>query len=133
VFGRAGLVVAMVTLACRREAPTRPTRAPRRDASVVESTVLTRAEEGGRWGFRDARGCWAIAPTYAWAEPFSESLAAVKVGDRWGYVDRAGRVVIEARFRDVDVFSEGLAAVQGDDRGWRYIDASGAVRIAGPF
>ena len=121
--------------ACERD-PRSPVAA--RDAARAPSPrdaaapTLTRAESNGRWGFVDARGAWVIPATFAWAETFSEGVAAVKVGERWGFVDRRGQSVVAPRYRDADGFSEGLAAVLDDD-GWRYIDASGAVRVRGPF
>jgi hypothetical protein len=64
-----------------------------------------------RYGFIDKTGKVVIEPTFNWAEPFMEGLAAVKVGKRWGFVDPTGRLVIEAKYETASSFREGLAKV----------------------
>lgn len=53
---------------------------------------------GGKWGFIDKQGRFAIAPTYDWAYPFSYGFAAVKVGEKWGFIDRLGQLIIKPMY-----------------------------------
>jgi hypothetical protein len=93
---------------------------------------LARVEQGGKWGFVDARGQQVIPTGFEWAESFSEGLAAVRRDGRWGFIDRAGKMVVAPSYADAARFSEGLAAVKRAAT-WSYIDRQGKVRLAGPF
>ena len=53
----------------------------------------------GRWGYVTRNGEWAIEPTWAYAEPFSEGRAVVDNGGRWGVIDREGNYVLEPVLR----------------------------------
>ena len=64
-----------------------------------------------RYGFIDKTGRVVIEPTFNWAEPFMEGLAAVKIGKRWGFIDPAGKLVIEAKYGTASSFHEGMARV----------------------
>lgn len=56
---------------------------------------------GGKWGYIDRRGRWAIEPRFAEADEFSEGLAAVDLGDKQiAYIDHEGRIVL--RIADVE-------------------------------
>lgn len=58
-----------------------------------ESDPLELSARGGRWGFTDSEGRWAILPVYNNAFEFSEGYAAVQLGDVWQYIDRRGCAV----------------------------------------
>ena len=92
------------------------------------SEDLARVARGGRLGFIDAEGAFAIEPAYSLAFPFSGGLAPVQVDGRWGYIAASGEVVIAPRFLSALAFSDGLAPVQTAE-GWGYIDRSGAFVI----
>lgn len=53
---------------------------------------------GGKFGYMDKTGTFAIAPQYAQAARFSEGLAAVRIGNNWGFINRNAELVIPARF-----------------------------------
>jgi hypothetical protein len=54
---------------------------------------LAAACVGGRWGYVDLAGSWAIAPRFNGADDFWHGLARVAREDGYGYVDRTGRAV----------------------------------------
>ena len=54
---------------------------------------------GGRAGYIDTDGKFAINPQFDGGAPFSEGLAAVKIGDAWGFIDKQGKLVIPAQFQ----------------------------------
>jgi hypothetical protein len=69
---------------------------------------------GGRWGFIDRGGNWAIEPQFedGLRPPhFAGGLAVVRKDFREGYVDTRGRWVIAPRFQQAWDFAEGLAQV----------------------
>lgn len=66
-------------------------------------------------------------------EPFSESLAAVKIKELWGFVDTTGEIVIPPIYNKTLGFSGGLAAVQYDNNRWGFIDGRGKVAITPSF
>lgn len=100
----------------------------------------------GLYGFINTKGEMIIDYEYRDARDFHEGLAAVTHGERdkykilqnpaWGYINPKNEVIIELQYEDAEDFSEGLAAVREGDilnQRWKYIDASGAVKIPGPF
>jgi hypothetical protein len=87
----------------------------------------------GRWGYLDAAGREVSAPRWAWAEAYSEGLAAVSADSlRIGFIDLTGELVIPPRFRGVDAFHEGLCMAVVDSLGG-YIDRSGNWAIPPRF
>ena len=100
-------------------------------------------KQGGKYGYIDKTGAFAIPSTYALARDFSEGLAFVVMEGKddppkAAYLDRSGKVVAELRAYEAGDFREGLAPVNvkfefgvGKDnlpivRGsWGYIDATG--------
>jgi len=83
-------------------------------------------------GFIDKAGTIVIEPMYAYADHFSEGLAAVQIDGKWGYIDSAGNIIIEPQFDNAGTFSEGLASVKLEDK-WGYIDRNGNVVIEPQF
>jgi len=120
--------------------PQKATEAPLPPAIPVdENTPLAAVLKGGKWGFIDQSGAWAIAPQYRQAFSFSEGLAPVALPDRhWAFIDKHNQVVVRVR-EDLIVtsgFSEGIAAVAKDNNGtpgdlFGFIDRTGKV-IAEP-
>lgn len=90
---------------------------------------LFEASEGGKWGYIQKAGSWAIKPQFDEIESFSEGAAAVRVGTLWGFVDKTGAYLIKPRFHHAFKFSEGLAmvAIRTPSGALRrfYIDKSG--------
>src|SRR5262245_56472284 len=71
---------------------------------------LRHGERGGRWGFVDHSGHWAIEPRFVQFGEFAEGLAwAAEKGTAFGYIDKTGAWIIRPRFRHATEFSEGLA------------------------
>ena len=82
---------------------------------------------GGRYGFVDRRGKWAVAPVYDGAWPFVEDRAAVLVKGKLGFLSLSGETAVEPRYDPVlggKVFSGGVSgvALQGL---WGFIDSAG--------
>ena len=90
-------------------------------------------QQDGKWGYIDSTGKIVVKPQFAWAEEFSEGLAAFENEDgKHGYIDETGRVVIAPKFDNWTEFSEGLAAVSVDFE-WGYIDKTGKWAIPPQF
>jgi len=98
---------------------------------------------GGRFGFIDKEGIFAIEPRFFVVQDFSEGLAAVRVEEsatsKYGYIDQRGTFVIKPAFNQASRFSQGLAAVEASGRiagnqvvdiAWGYVDHSGALAIS---
>jgi hypothetical protein len=54
---------------------------------------LAAACVGGRWGYVDLYGSWAIAPQFNSGDDFWHGLARVAGEDGYGYIDRTGRSI----------------------------------------
>ena len=90
-------------------------------------------QQNGKWGYIDNAGKVVVKPQFAWAEEFSEGLAAFENEDgKHGYIDETGKIVIEPKFDNWTEFSEGLAAVSVDFE-WGYIDKTGKWAIPPQF
>ena len=77
-----------------------------------ESGLAPAKDVGGKWGYLDVDGKWAIAAKFERAGVFKCGLAAVKEeGGKWGYVKPDGSWGLEPKFSRVRAFSDGLAAV----------------------
>jgi hypothetical protein len=101
--------------------------------SISRTPLLRPIQQDGKWGYIDSSGKIVIKPQFAWAEEFSEGLAAFENEDgKHGYIDEMGRVVIEPKFDNWTEFSEGLAAVSVDFE-WGYIDKTGKWAILPQF
>lgn len=95
-------------------------------------------EAAGAWGYADAEGTLVIAPAYADAQPFRDSVAWVRRPEceAWELVDESGKVLIDADagWLGVGSFSEGLAWVSRDGSGnWVAIDKTNRVVISNGF
>jgi len=89
---------------------------------------------GGKWGFVDATGKFAIQPEFQSPGTFSDGLAATRIDGKWGYIDKQGKVVIQPKYQFGQPFSNGLARVvikkviQGEDvisTKYAYVDKTG--------
>lgn len=83
-------------------------------ASVAGSYAqqLAAVKQGGKWGYIDTKGAWAITAQFDEAKPFSGGYAAVRVGEKWGYINQKGVIVIAPQFDRALPFSdteEGMA------------------------
>ena len=82
----------------------------------IFSEGLAAASRGGKWGFIDTTGAWAIPPRDPEPSEFHDGRALScrgEIGDgrRCGYIDKTGRLVIPRIYQKALPFSEGLAAV----------------------
>ena len=69
-------------------------------------------DAGGKWGYLDPQGNWAIPAQYERAGVFRNGLApAREPGGRWGFLKPDGSWGIEPKYSRVKGFSDGLAAV----------------------
>ena len=101
--------------------------------STPRAPQLRPIQQDGKWGYIDSTGKIVVKPQFAWAEEFSEGLAAFENEDgKHGYIDETGRVVIEPKFDNWTDFSEGLAAVSVDFD-WGYINKNGSWAIQPQF
>ena len=128
----------------------------RRGAIIIRTPASTgeRFSEGfaaargpSGWGFLDAKGKWAIDPTFEEVKGFHLGLAAVKRktagGGKWCFVTPRGEIAFETDYAIVGNFSGGLASVQSLIRGQPgkigFIDRQGKEIVApkydvvGPF
>jgi len=69
-------------------------------------------EPGGKWGYLDPEGKWAIPPKFERALVFHSGLAAAKEpGGKWGYLKPDGSWGLEPKYTKARAFTDGLAAV----------------------
>lgn len=73
-------------------------------------------EDGGKWGFIDRSGEFAISPRFVgypdgYPYPFSEGLAMIEVGKKYGYIDHSGEFVIQPKLLWGTSFQDGMARV----------------------
>lgn len=99
---------------------------------------LAAAKLEGKFGFIDAKGTFAIVPTFedvdAESGGFREDLALVKADGKWGYIGKDGSWVIPPRFTGFTrAFHEGLAIVERGEGQWGFIDKTGRFAIAPEF
>jgi len=81
----------------------------------------------GRWGFIDTNGRWRVPAQYDDTRNAAPNgMARFRQNGLWGYTRMDGQVLIEARFEEARAFRHGVAAVKLPDKGWRFIDESGA-------
>ena len=57
------------------------------------SDGLAPAKVGGKWGFVQADGAFAIEPRFDEAKSFEQGLAEVHIGKRMAYIDREGNAI----------------------------------------
>ena len=92
-------------------------------------------EQEGKWGYQDAQGKVAIAPTFIAAHDFSpEGIAAVIDDAGWGYINRRGTIIIRPFVFDngPDPFQEGLARFTQEGK-FGFFDRRGKVVIKPKF
>lgn len=69
-------------------------------------------EPGGKWGYLDPEGKWAIPPKFERANVFHGGLAAAKEpGGKWGYLKPDGSWGLEPKYTKARAFTDGLAGV----------------------
>lgn len=95
-------------------------------------TDLIWVEQGGKYGYIDAKGTVAINPQFDEATDFADGLAAVRLGAKWGFVDDDGKYVVNPQFDDAMPFADGLAAVRMGDQ-WGYVGPEGKFVINPQF
>ena len=71
---------------------------------------------GGRWGFIDIAGDWAVMPQYEDVWRFAEGVAPVRCKGKWGLVDPDGRLRVAPKFDELDEFDGGMAAASLDGK-----------------
>jgi len=87
---------------------------------------------GGRYGYINTDGKYAINPQFEDAGAFSGGLAPVRMGGHWGFVDKTGIVVINPQFERAQQFSEGLAGIRAGGK-WGFVDRTGKMTINSQF
>src|SRR4051812_29016558 len=98
--------------------------------------------KGGKWGYANSVGVFAIEPRFDYAYPFyPNGLAKVRVAGQEGFIDLKGKFVLDPQYVDIeDRTSTGLLRVrvathQFDYRGNKYgfISPTGKVLIERKF
>jgi len=81
-----------------------------------EGLAVAMEVDGGKWGYIDTKGNFAISPRfkssptdYVWS--FEGGLAKIEVAGKFGYIDRTGDFKIQPHLLDGDSFHEGMARV----------------------
>lgn len=92
---------------------------------------------GGKWGFVDRKGNWAMSPrAYDRVMPMADGMAKVLAVNAdwnngpWGFVNAEGKEAVPPQYKIVSNFSEGVAIVysdtpDGDGDKWYLIDKTG--------
>jgi hypothetical protein len=86
------------------------------EGQLFSEGLMASEKAGAGVGFANMSGEFVVGPRFAFVQPFSEGLAAVKENETWGYIDKTGHYVIPAQFGDPEdprggAFEEGLAFV----------------------
>jgi WG containing repeat len=106
---------------------------------------LARVVKGGKVGFIDETGNWAIPPQFQWDKGndwqqtsyddgmlnFHEGAAVVQVGEKYRFINKAGKF-ITGDFDSVDVFNRGAAIVSLNGK-YGLIDKQGKFIIQPQF
>jgi hypothetical protein len=88
-------------------------------------TPLARARLGGKFGFVDRTGAWAIPPRYDEVGHFSGGLAWARRGERLAFVNEKGvEVFAVEKGEKAESFWNGLAPVRVGDR-WGFVNRAG--------
>jgi hypothetical protein len=84
--------------------------------SFSEGLAVAMGEEGGKWGYINTQGDFAISPRfvsspldYVWS--FEDGFAKIEVAGKFGYIDHSGEFVVRPKFLDGDSFHDGMARV----------------------
>lgn len=80
---------------------------------------------GGKAGFIDKTGKFAIVANFDETHPFKNGLARVKAKGLYGYINTKGCYVIKPKFQQAYDFCDGLAAVEVEPYKWTYINVFG--------
>ena len=94
------------------------------------SDGYARVEKGGKTGYINRNGDYAIPPVLQAGGAFTNGLAPAldEVSGKWGFIDKKGKFVIQPQFSKAREFSNGLAAVWKDFK-WGYITPDGALAV----
>jgi hypothetical protein len=93
--------------------------------SFVEPLVPMRSfKAGGRVGYVDKNGHFAIPPSYEDAKSFSSGMAPVKTKGCWGFIDANGDWLVEPSYDGAEPFSDGLARIEKNGK-YGYVDRAG--------
>lgn len=98
--------------------------------SYHQGRLVVRIGKG--FGYVDRQGKLLPTPLFEKAEPFFESLAAVKLHGKWGFIGKNGAWAIVPKYSDVRDFCEGLAAAAVHGK-YGFVDKSGRMVIAPQF
>lgn len=107
--------------------------------ALFSEGLMPAENSGGPVGFVNTSGKFVIEPRFAFVQPFSDGLAAVKEDKSWGYIDKTGKYVITPRFCDPadsrgGYFHEGLAFVcDAKTRAYGFVDRTGKFVIPPQF
>ncbi len=97
-----------------------------------EGLMPNRDSNSAQWGYVDSAGRWVIAPSFAFAFPFSQERAVVAVGQRKGVIDPKGKWVIPASFSRAFAYSDGFLCVQQGKR-FAFLDRNGRPAFGRDF
>jgi hypothetical protein len=97
------------------------------------SEGLAPAAMGGKWGYIDKAGKWAIDRQFEEAGSFADGLAVVRVGGRIGYIDRNAKFVVNPQYDGLATeFRDGYARVSSGGK-FGFIDTGGHVVVDTKF
>jgi hypothetical protein len=96
----------------------------------VDGSAMVQTENG-TCGFINKAGQFVVDPVFDWAQPFSESIALVRIDERYGYIHRNGDILLQPEFELAGDFVNGYAPVCMEDD-WYFVDRNGK-RAFGPF
>ena len=112
---------------------------PKHDVPPHYSEGLTWILSGGKFGYIDRNGNFAIKPQFGFASSFHDGLAVASQmegpsseDNAFGYIDTSGKFAINPQFGFCLPFTQGLAAVMVGNK-WGYIDKKGTLVINPQF
>ncbi len=96
------------------------------------SGMFAFAQEGGLYGFSNAKGETVIPPQYEYARWFSHGLAPVQISGLWGAIDTTGKVIIEPVWKGL-YESGGIWHIENSERKHGLLDQSRQMMLPPQF
>lgn len=100
--------------------------------NLFDENGLVMVSSGGRYGYLDKTGNYAINPQFDGAESFNDGIAVVHSNYQYGYINIDGEYIVNAQFQDADDFTDGLARVCSGGK-YGYINKKGEYVINPQF
>ena len=104
--------------------------------STNSNSTYPLMSEGGKWGFINTSGTFAIQPIYTIAEDFNQHVSVAAVGNKWGLINDKNTTIIPFQYdkivRDNTMGDSMFLAVLGNEK-WGVLEETGRVKTTASF